>query len=191
MLLCPSKKQRTSSCPLNLDHCPGQQEHPVHYWGINYVCEICIANSHENYNILELGDVWNLGHPWSSQENIWRSEVYDNFFVNFWKHAAWLGRTHLLRSSAVSKLSKRRLAPPSAQQCHCDEFQSLSKRGKQKGWFKIMRAWPIDSELTPFVDWRNLTFQVFILVWATLICKHVNGPPLTALSHIQFQVILT
>ena len=115
-----------------------------------------MANSHENYNNLELGDVWNLGHPLSSQENIWRSEERFKFLVGFWE----LRLAHLLRSSGVSKLSNRRLAPPSAQQCHSEEFQSLSKRGKRNGWFKIMRAW---RELTPFVDWRNLTFQEFIL----------------------------
>jgi hypothetical protein len=107
---------------------------------------------------------------------------FNYFFVSFQKkNGAWL--THLLRSSAVSKLSKRRLAPPSAQQCHCDEFQSLRRRGRQKGWFKIMRAWPIVNRgLTPFVDWRNLTFQVFIFN----LCKYerqlyVNEQKLTQL----------
>lgn len=112
------------------------------------------------YNVfIEGSNVWTNGIQIAFNQ-IREVSGQQNLIVSVTYLSTRAQESHCIRSPG-SRASKSRLAPPSAQQCHRVEDQSLWKSGKENGWFKIMSAY-LEFSTAVWPSCRKSTFQVFL-----------------------------
>jgi len=81
-------------------------------------------------------------------------------------------KTYRFLSESPLKVSYRRLAPPSAQQCHLVVFHSLFRRTSEKGWFRIIRA---SLDFSSSFPRKKFTFHVVFVEFVDDIVSGVRG----------------